>query len=397
MEQVAARIKAMQPSATMAMNQATRELKSKGVDVINLSVGEPDFFTPDHIKAAMKKAVDDNHSFYPPATGIQELREAVSKKLKRENDLDYPVPQIVISAGAKNSLANVILALIDNEDEVIVPSPYWVTYVELVTLAGGKNVVIRGGYENDFKVTPEQIEGAITPKTKALLLCSPSNPTGSVYSKDELEAIAKVLEKYPNVFVITDEIYEHINFTGKHETIGQFESIKDRVVIINGVSKAYAMTGYRIGYIAAPEWLAKAVTKLQGQLLTGPTTVAQVAAAAALNEDQSCVKDMLVAFKRRKEMVFELLSDMPDLEVYNPEGAFYMFPKINKYFGRSYDGKTIKSSNDLALFLLYEGHIGTVPGEAFGEPDCLRISFATSDENLKEAMKRMKEALAKLS
>ncbi len=397
MEQVAARITAMAPSATMAMNQATRELKAKGVDVINLSVGEPDFNTPDHIKTAVKKAVDDNFSFYPPATGIPELREAVSLKFKRENNLDYSPDQIIVSAGAKNSLANVILALIDKDDEVIVPSPYWVTYVELVTLAEGKNVIIRGGFENDFKVTPEQIEAAITPKTKALLLCSPSNPTGSVYSKEELEAIAKVIEKHPRVFVITDEIYEHINFIGKHESIAQFDSIKDRVVVINGVSKAYAMTGYRIGYIGAPVWLAKAVAKLQGQLLTGPATIAQKAAAAALNEDQTCVKDMKVAFERRKELVYGLIKEMPGVEINNPDGAFYVFPKISSYFGKSYNGKKIESSNDLALFLLYEGHIGTVPGEAFGEPECIRISFATSDENLTVAMKRMKEALAKLS
>lgn len=396
MEQVAARITAMAPSATMAMNQATRELKAKGVDVINLSVGEPDFNTPDHIKTAVKKAIDDNYSFYPPATGIPELREAVSRKFKRENNLDYSPDQVIVSAGAKNSLANVILALIDKDDEVIVPSPYWVTYVELVTLAEGKNVIIKGGFENDFKVTPEQIEAAITPKTKALLLCSPSNPTGSVYSKEELEAIAKVIEKHPRVFVITDEIYEHINFAGKHQSIAQFESIRDRVVIINGVSKAYAMTGYRIGYIGAPAWLAKAVAKLQGQLLTGPATMAQKAAAAALDEDQTCIKDMMVAFKRRKELVYNAIKEIPGIQINNPDGAFYVFPKISDYFGKSYNGKTIESSNDLALFLLYEGHIGTVPGEAFGDPECIRISYATSDENLTEAMKRMKEALAKL-
>lgn len=397
MEQVAARITAMAPSATMAMNQATRELKAKGVDVINLSVGEPDFNTPDHIKTAIKKAVDDNYSFYTPATGIPELREAVSAKFKRENNLDYAVEQIVISSGAKNSLSNVILALIDKDDEVIVPSPYWVTYVELVKLAEGKNVVIKGGFENEFKVTPEQIEAAITPKTKAILLCSPSNPTGSVYSKEELEAIAKVVEKHPRVFVIADEIYEHINFLGKHETIAQFDSIRDRVVIINGVSKAYAMTGYRIGYMAGPAWLAKAVTKLQGQLLTGPTTACQIAAAAALNEDQQCVKDMLVAFKRRKELVYGLIKEIPGIELNNPDGAFYVFPKVSGYFGKSFNGKTIENSNDLALFLLHEGHIGTVPGEAFGDPDCIRISYATSDEQLVEAIKRMKTAIAKLS
>jgi aspartate aminotransferase len=396
MEKVAARISAMAPSATMAMNQASGELKAKGIDVINLSVGEPDFFTPDHIKAALKKAVDENHSFYPPAAGIPALRKAISEKFKRENNLDYKPEQIIVSAGAKNSLANVILALIDKGDEVIVPSPYWVTYVELVTLAEGKNVIIKGEFENDFKVSAEQVEAAITPKTKALLLCSPSNPTGSVYNKVELAKIAKVIEKHPNVFVITDEIYEHINFEGSHESIGQFEAIKDRVVIINGVSKAYAMTGYRIGYMAGPVWLAKAVAKLQGQLITGPATMAQVASVEALNGDQSCVKEMLVAFKRRKNLILDLIKDIEGVEVTNPEGAFYVFPRINSYFGKSFNGNKINSSNDLALYLLNEGHIGMVPGEAFGDPDCIRISFATSDENIVEAMKRMKAALAKL-
>jgi aspartate aminotransferase len=397
MGKVAARIEAMAPSATMAMNQATGDLKAKGVDVINLSVGEPDFFTPDHIKAAAKKAIDENNSFYPPAAGIPLLRKAVSEKFKRENNLDYAPEQIIISAGAKNSLANVILTLIDKGDEVIVPSPYWVTYVELVSLAEGKNVIIKGEFENNFKVTAEQVEAAITPKTKALLLCSPSNPTGSVYSKDELAAIAKVIEKHPNVFVITDEIYEHINFEGSHQSIGQFDAIKDQVVIINGVSKAYAMTGYRIGYMAGPVWLAKAVAKLQGQLLTGPATMAQVASIEALNGDQSCVKDMLVAFKRRKDLVINLLAQIEGLEVINPEGAFYAFPRISSYFGKSYNGTTINSSNDLALYLLNEGHVGMVPGEAFGDPDCIRISFATSDEMLVEAMSRIKNALAKLA
>jgi aspartate aminotransferase len=397
MEQVSSRIEKMSPSATMAMNQATRDLKAKGVDVINLSVGEPDFNTPDHIKNAGKQAIDENISFYPPAPGFPELRKAVTNKFKRENDLDFTPEQIVVSAGAKNSLANVILCLIDDGDEVIVPSPYWVTYVELVKLAGGKNVVIRGEIENKFKVTAEQIEKAITPKTKAILLCSPSNPTGSVYSKEELAAIAKVVEQHPRVFVVTDEIYEHINFVGKHETIGQFKSILDRVVIINGVSKAYAMTGWRIGYMAAPLWLAKACTKLQGQLLTGPTTNAQMASIEALNADQDCVQEMLIAFKRRKDLIMELMKDIPGIEVVEPDGAFYVFPKVDSYFGKSYGDRKIESSNDLCLFLLEEGHIGTVPGEAFGEPTCIRISYATSDDKIKEAIRRMKEALNKLN
>lgn len=397
MEPVSARLASLAPSATMAMNQLSRDLKAKGVDVINLSVGEPDFFTPDHIKAAGKKAIDDNFSFYPPAPGFPELREAIAAKFKRENNLDYKPEQIVVSTGAKNSLANVILSLIDKGDEVIVPSPYWVTYAELVKLAEGKNVIIRGEIQNNFKVTAKQIEDAITPKTKAMLLCSPSNPTGSVYSKEELAAIAKVIEKNPRVFVITDEIYEHINYIGKHESIGQFDAIKDRIVIINGVSKAYAMTGWRIGYMAAPLWLAKACTKLQGQLTTGPTTNAQKAAVTALNGDQTCVKDMLKAFTRRKDLVINLLKEVPGLEVAVPDGAFYVFPKVDSYFGKSFNGKKITNSNELCLYLLEEGHIATVSGEAFGEPTCFRISFATSDEKLVEAINRLKVALAKLT
>lgn len=396
MDPVSARIANLSPSATMAMNQATRDLKARGVDVINLSVGEPDFNTPESIKAAGKSAIDNNISFYPPAPGFPELRKAIAAKFKRENNLDFKPEQIVVSAGAKNSLANVMLCLVDKGDEVIVPSPYWVTYTEQVKLAEGKNVIIRGSIENDFKVTAAQIEAAITPKTKVLLLCSPSNPTGSVYSRNELAEIAAVMEKNPRVFVVTDEIYEHINFVGKHETIGQFESIRDRVVIINGVSKAYAMTGWRIGYAACPEWLAKACTKLQGQLITGPTTNAQMAALEALNGDQSCVSEMLTAFKRRKELIVDLLKQIPGLEVSVPEGAFYVFPKIDSWFGKSYKNRTINSSNDFCMYLLEEAHIGTVPGEAFGEPTCFRISFATSDENIVEAMKRLKEALTKL-
>lgn len=397
MEKISARLQSLSPSATMAMNQKSRDLKAKGVDVINLSVGEPDFNTPDHIKTAAKKAIDDNFSFYPPAAGFQDLREAVSKKFKRENNLDYSPDQIIVSTGAKNSLANAILTLIDKGDEVIVPAPYWVTYVELVKLAEGKNVVINGSIDNNFKVTPQQIEEAITPKTKALLLCSPSNPTGAVYSKSELEAIAKVLEKHPQIFAITDEIYEHINFVGKHESLAQFTAIHDRVIVINGVSKAYAMTGWRIGYLAAPLWFTKACIKLQGQFTTGPTTIAQKAATAALNDDQACVKDMNIAFKRRRDLILELLSDIEGIKTPVPDGAFYVFPEVSSYFGKSFNGKKIETSNDLCLYLLEEGHIATVPGEAFGEPTCIRISYATSDEKLKEAIDRLKKALAKLN
>jgi aspartate aminotransferase len=396
MEYIASRIAKLEESATIAMNQASRDLKAKGIDVINLSVGEPDFNTPDNIKLAAKKAIDDNISFYPPVPGFPALREAVAAKLKRENNLDYKPEQIVVSTGAKNALANVILCLIDKGDEVIIPSPYWVTYAELVKLAEGKNVILRGKIENDFKVSAEEIEKAINPKTRAILLCSPSNPTGSVYTKEELAAIANVIERNPGVFVITDEIYEHINFVGKHESIAQFESIKDRVAIINGVSKAYAMTGWRIGYSATPLWLAKACIKLQGQLLTSSTTIAQMAAIEAMNGDQQCVKDMLSAFQRRKELVMKLMKDVPHVEVSNPGGAFYVFPKVDYYFGKSFNGTKINNSSELCLYLLTEGHIATVSGDAFGEPTCLRISFATSDANITEAVKRFKDALGKL-
>ncbi len=396
MEHLSARIASLSPSATMAMNQAGQDLKAKGVDVINLSVGEPDFNTPDHIKAAANKAINNNKSFYPPAPGFPELREAIAAKFKRENDLDYTPEQIVVSCGAKNSLANVILCLVDKGDEVIVPSPYWVTYAEQVKLAEGVNVILRGAIENDFKVSAKEIEKAITPKTKAILLCSPSNPTGAMYSKKELEEIARVVEKHPRVHVITDEIYEHITFKDKHETIGQFDFIKDQVVIVNGVSKAYAMTGWRIGYMAAPLWLAKACTKLQGQLITGPTTIAQMAAIEALNGDQSCIQDMLVAFKRRKELTMKLLKEIPGIETSDPEGAFYVFPKVSSYYGKSAGNRKIETSQDFCIYLLEVANIATVPGEAFGEPDCIRISFATSDEKITDAMGRMKKAIAEL-
>ncbi len=396
MENLSQRLQSLSPSATMAMNQKSRDLQAQGVDVINLSVGEPDFYTPDHIKDAAKKAIDDNFSFYPPAAGFPDLRKAVSEKFKRENNLDFSPEQIVVSTGAKNSLANVILCLIDKGDEVIVPAPYWVTYAELVKVAEGKNVVINGTLENDFKVTADQIEKAITPKTKALLLCSPSNPTGAVYSKDELEAIANVIEKHPHVYVITDEIYEHINFVGKHVSLAEFPAIKERIVVINGVSKAYAMTGWRIGYIGAPQWLAKACTKLQGQFTTGPTTIAQKAAVAALNSEQSSREEMNKAFMRRRDLIMEELKEVNGLKYNKPEGAFYVFPDCSSYFGKSVNGKVIENSEDFCIYLLEEGHVATVPGKAFGEPSCFRISFATSDEKITEAINRMKNALDKL-
>ncbi|MFW5886378.1 MAG: pyridoxal phosphate-dependent aminotransferase [Bacteroidota bacterium] len=396
MEHLSARVKGMSLSATMAVNQRSRELKARGVDVINLSVGEPDFFTPDHIKNAAKQAIDDNITFYPPAQGFPELVKAVVEKFKRENELDYDPSQVVVSCGAKNSLANTILALIEKGDEVIVPAPYWVTYVELVKMAEGINIEIPSSIETNFKVTAKQIEEKITSKTKAILLCSPSNPSGAIYNEEELGEIVKVVEKYKHVYIISDEIYEHINFVGKHVSPANYPSIKDRVIVINGVSKAYAMTGWRIGYMAGPSWIAKACIKLQGQLITGPSTISQQASIAALNGDQSCVKEMLTAFKRRRDLVVDLTSKMEGVKTYTPSGAFYVFPDVSSFFGKSYGGTRINSANDLGLYLLEKAHIAVVPGEAFGNPDCIRISFANSDENLIEAMNRMKSALQDL-
>jgi aspartate aminotransferase len=378
------------------MNQKSRDLTAKGINVINLSVGEPDFFTPDHIKAAAKKAIDDNFSFYPPVAGFPDLKKAISEKFKKENNLDYSPDQVLVSCGAKHSLANALMSMIDKGDEVIIPAPFWVSYLELVKVCEGVPVVISAGFDNNFKITPEQLAAAITPKTKSLLLCSPSNPTGAVYTRAELRALADVLAKHPRIMVISDEIYEHINFIGGHETIAQFADMKDRTVVINGVSKAYAMTGWRIGYMGAPLWLIKACDKLQGQTTTGATTISQKAATAALTGDQSCVGEMNNAFKRRKDLVVKLVREIPHLKVYDPDGAFYVFPQVNAYYGKSINGKIIANSNDLCLYLLEEAHIATVPGDAFGDDDCIRISFATSDEKLVEAMKRMKNALIAL-
>ncbi len=396
MESISKRVNSLSPSATVAMNQKSRDLQAKGINVINLSVGEPDFFTPDHIKDAAKKAIDDNFSFYPPVPGFPDLLKAVTEKFKRENNLEYTPQQIIVSSGAKHSLVNSIICLVDPGDEVIIPAPYWVSYLEQVKLCEGTPVVIEAKHEANFKITPKQLEEAITPRTKALLLCSPSNPSGAVYSKAELRALADVLAKHPRIMVISDEIYEHINFIGGHETIAQFADMKERTVLINGVSKAYAMTGYRIGYMAGPAWLAKACDKLQGQMTTGATTIAQKAAVAALTGDQICVSEMNKAFKRRKELVVKMVREIPDVQVYDPDGAFYVFPKVNAYYGKSFNGNVIKTSNDLCLYLLEHAHIAMVPGEAFGDPVCVRISFATADEKLVEAMKRMKEALIAL-
>ena len=394
---VSERLASLAPSATLAMSQKSNELKAQGIDVINLSVGEPDFNTPDHIKAAAKKAIDDNFSFYSPVPGYPALRKAICEKLKTENGLDYTPEQIVCSNGAKQSVCNVILAVIGKGDEVIIPAPYWVSYPEMVKIADGTNVIVSAGIEQDFKITPQQLEEVITPKTKAIILCSPSNPTGSVYSKDELKGLADVLAKYPDIIIITDEIYEHINYGGAHESIAQFENVRDRVVIVNGVSKGYAMTGWRLGWIAAPKWIASACNTLQGQYTSGPCSISQKASEAAYTGDQTCVGEMQKAFERRKNLVVKMAREIPGLKTNEPKGAFYIFPDCSAYFGKSFNGTTIHNPEDLALFLLAEAHVACVGGTDFGAPTCIRMSYATSDENLIKAFGWIKEALAKLS
>ena len=397
MNRLSDRINALAPSATLAMSQKSSELRAQGVDVINLSVGEPDFFTPDHIKTAAKQAVDDNFSFYSPVPGYLSLRQAVCEKLRRENGLDYTPDQIVIGNGAKHELCNVIMALINPGDEVIIPTPAWVSYVQMVNLAGGKNVLLPSSMEKNFKVTADELEAAITPATRLIVICSPSNPSGAIYTRDELKAIADMLARHPEVMVIADEIYEHINYVGRHESLAQFDAIKEQVVIINGVSKAYAMTGYRIGYIAAPLWVSKAVTKMQGQYTSGVSSIAQKAAEAAYNGPQECVEEMRVAFQRRRDLIVGLLQEIPGLELNMPDGAFYAFPKVDSYYGKRCGDTVINDDNDLALYLLNEAHVATVAGSAFCCPGYIRLSYATSDENLREAAKRIAAALAKLA
>ena len=398
MNQLSDRLNSLSPSETLAMSQKSNELKAQGIDVINMSVGEPDFNTPDHIKEAAKKAVDDNFSRYSPVPGYPALRDAIVAKLKKENGLDYTPAQILCSNGAKQSVCNVLMALIGPGDEVIIPAPYWVSYPEMVKLAEGTNVIVSAGIEQDFKITPAQLEAAITPRTKALILCSPSNPTGSVYSKEELAGLAAVLAKYPQVVIIADEIYEHINYIGQHESIAQFPEVRDRVVIVNGVSKAYAMTGWRIGFIAGPQWIVSACNKLQGQYTSGPCSVSQKAAEAAYVGHQQPVEDMRQAFERRRDLIVKLAKEIPGFEVNVPQGAFYLFPKCDSYFGKSTaEGRKVTDSGELAMYLLEVGHVACVGGAAFGAPDCIRMSYATSDENIVEAMRRIKEALSKLA
>jgi Aspartate/tyrosine/aromatic aminotransferase len=387
------RLNALSESETLAMSQKSNELKAQGIDVINLSVGEPDFNTPDHIKAAAEKAISDNFSFYSPVPGYLPLRKAICEKLKTENNLEYAPEQIVCSNGAKQSVCNVILSLINKDDEVIIPAPYWVSYPEMVTLAEGKSVIVSAGIEQDFKITAAQLKDAITPRTKALILCSPSNPTGSVYSRQELKELSTVLAQYPNIYIISDEIYEHINYVGKHESIAQFEEIKDRVIIVNGVSKCYAMTGWRLGWIAAPKAIAAACNKLQGQYTSGPCSISQKASEAAYTGSQDCVSEMQKAFLRRKNLVINLAKEIEGMKLNDPQGAFYVFPDISAFLGKKIGDSVISNSGDLAMYLLENAHVACVGGTAFGAPNCLRLSYATSDENIIEAFRRIKTAL----
>lgn len=396
MNDVSQRIKNLAESATLAMSQKSQELKAQGVDVINMSVGEPDFCTPSHIKEAAKQAVDDNFSFYTPVPGYLSLRKAISEKLKRENGLDYAPDQIVVGNGAKQELCNVVLALINKGDEVIIPTPAWVSYMEMVKLAEGVTVELFADHKQNFKITPEQLENAITDRTRLVMLCSPSNPTGAVYTKQELEALANVLAKHENVMILADEIYEHINYVGEVNSIAQFESVRDRCVIINGVSKAYAMTGWRIGFVAGPKWVIKAVSKLQGQYTSGCSSIAQKAAEAAFAGPQDCVEEMRQAFERRRDLIISLMSEIPGISLTKPDGAFYVMPEVSSYFGKRFGDKVINNDGDLALYLLEEGHVSGVSGAAFCAPGYLRFSYATSDDNIRKAVARIKEALAKL-
>ena len=396
MAQLSDRLNRLAPSATLAMSQRSGEMKAQGIDVINMSVGEPDFMTPDHVKMAGKKAIDDNFSKYSPVPGYLSLRKAIANKLKRENNLNYSASEVIVGTGGKQGVCNTILALVNPGDEVIIPAPYWVSYPQMVKLAGGVPVIVPAGIEQDFKITADKLKAAITSKTKLIILCSPSNPTGSVYTKEELEALAKVVLEHNNLFVLSDEIYEHINYIGCHASIAACEGMKERTIICNGVSKAYAMTGWRLGWVAAPEWIIKGLNKLQGQYTSGTSSVSQMAALAAYEDDQRCVEDFRKAFQRRRDLIVSLAKEVPGLEVNVPEGAFYLFPKCSSFFGKTNGKYVINNSTDFALYLLEEGHVATVAGDAFGSPDYFRMSYATSDDNIIEALSRIKDVLSKL-
>lgn len=396
MAELSDRLKRLAPSATLAMSQKSSEMKAQGIDVINMSVGEPDFMTPGFIKEAGKKAIDDNYSKYSPVPGYPVLREAIARKLKRENGLDYAASEIIVGTGGKQGVCNAILALVNPGDEVVIPAPYWVSYPQMVKLAGGMPVIVPAGIGQDFKITAAQLEAAVTPKTKLVILCSPSNPTGSVYSEEELGELAKVVLAHDDLFVLSDEIYEHINYIGGHSSIAACPGMRERTVVCNGVSKAYAMTGWRLGWVAAPEWIVKGLGKLQGQYTSGTSSVSQMAAVAAYEGDQSCVEAFRETFRHRRDLIVSLAKDIPGLEVNVPQGAFYLFPDCSAFFGKTDGRRTIGSSTDLALYLLEEGHVATVGGDAFGAPRCFRMSYATSDDNIREALRRIRHVLSKL-
>ena len=396
MTQLSNRLNRLAPSATLAMSQRSNEMRAQGIDVVNMSVGEPDFNTPDHIKEAGKKAIDDNFSKYSPVPGYLVLREAIADKLKRENGLEYTPSEIIVGTGGKQGVCNTILALVNPGDEVVIPAPYWVSYPQMVKLAGGEPVIVSTGIESDFKMTPEQLENAITEKTKLLIICSPSNPTGSVYSKDELEALARVVMSHDDLFVLSDKIYEHINYMGQNHSLAEFPGMRERVVIANGASKAYAMTGWRLGWVAGPEWIVKGLNKLQGQYTSGTCDVSQMAALAAYNSPQEAREAMRQAFEHRRDLIVELARGIDGLEVNVPQGAFYLFPKCSSFFGKSDGKRTINDSTDFAMYLLEVAHVATVAGDAFGAPDYFRMSYATSEDNIREAMRRIKESLEKL-
>jgi len=393
-EKVSDRLKRISVSQTLEMAMRSRELIEKGVDIIDLSIGQPDFKTPPHIKAAAIRAIENDYTFYTPVAGFKELRQAIVKKFKKENNLDFELNQIVVSNGAKQALANVIMSLVNENDEVLVPVPYWVSYGEIINLANGKNVFLPTDVEDDFKVTPQQIRDAITENTRLFIFSSPSNPSGSVYSKKELREIAEVIRENENLYVISDEIYEHINFLGKHESIAQFDFIKDQVIVINGVSKGYAMTGWRIGYMAAPKWVADNCFKLQGQYTSGASSISQMAALEAISSDDNIYTlGMNAAFKRRRDLIIELMSGIKGFRTNIPQGAFYVFPDVSEFFGKSDGYIMIKNASDLAMYLLNEAHVAVVPGTAFGDPKCIRFSYATSREKIKVAFERIKKAL----